>query len=285
MMGKVAVIAQGVYTSIQDLGRFGFSKFGVPKSGAMDQEALRWVNLILGNHENDAVLEWVMQAPILKFSAPTCVCVTGGDLAVFLNDIPVGCYVQVVVGKGDVLRVENTSKIVYGYIGVKKGFQSEKKFKSRSWYTGITDKIKLNKKDEISYLKHVDKGAKFAKIAAKVYAKPTTILNVYEGAEFSLLSIKQQKMLWGHSFSISNTRSRMAIQLIGKLQNTLPPIVTSPVLPGTVQLTPSGTLIVLMRDCQTTGGYPRVLQLSEDAINSIAQHQAGSVVQFNKVAL
>jgi allophanate hydrolase subunit 2 len=72
----------------------------------------------------------------------------------------------------------------------------------------------------------------------------------------------------------------MAYQLVETLTNTLKPIITSLVLPGTVQLTPSGKLIVLMRDCQATGGYPRVLQLSESAINILAQKFTGNIIHF-----
>lgn len=67
----------------------------------------------------------------------------------------------------------------------------------------------------------------------------------------------------------------MAYQLEETIENDLEPIITSSVLPGTVQLTPSGKLIILMRDCQTTGGYPRILQLQENGINSLAQKIMG----------
>ena len=58
-------------------------------------------------------------------------------------------------------------------------------------------------------------------------------------------------------------------------------IVSSPVIPGTVQLTPSGKLIVLMRDCQTTGGYPRILQLSDKGIRTIAQKLTNENINFS----
>jgi allophanate hydrolase subunit 2 len=64
------------------------------------------------------------------------------------------------------------------------------------------------------------------------------------------------------------------------LENTVKSILTSGVLPGTVQLTPSGKLIVLMRDCQVTGGYPRVLQVSEKGINRLAQKTTGDTIEF-----
>ena len=75
----------------------------------------------------------------------------------------------------------------------------------------------------------------------------------------------------------------MAYQLEDPLKNSLQPIITSLVLPGTIQLTPSGSLIILMRDCQTTGGYPRILQLSEASINRLAQKSTGDKVRFELI--
>jgi len=72
----------------------------------------------------------------------------------------------------------------------------------------------------------------------------------------------------------------MAFQLKETFKNNLQAIITSLVMPGTVQLTPSGSLIVLMRDCQTTGGYPRVLQLKETSIDVLAQKYTGSRFRF-----
>ena len=63
----------------------------------------------------------------------------------------------------------------------------------------------------------------------------------------------------------------------------LPEIWTAPTLPGTVQLTPDGTLIILMRDAQVTGGYPRILQLSDNALNLLAQKSTKDVVKFELI--
>jgi allophanate hydrolase subunit 2 len=73
----------------------------------------------------------------------------------------------------------------------------------------------------------------------------------------------------------------MAIQLSDLLVNNLKPIITSIVMPGTVQLTPAGSLIILMKDCQTTGGYPRILQVEEKSINSLAQLKKDSELSFS----
>ena len=75
----------------------------------------------------------------------------------------------------------------------------------------------------------------------------------------------------------------MAYQLDELIVNTLSDIITSLVLPGTIQLTPFGKVIILLRDCQTTGGYPRILQLSNVAINVLAQKKAGDKIRFKLV--
>ena len=75
----------------------------------------------------------------------------------------------------------------------------------------------------------------------------------------------------------------MAYQLKERLINELPSILSSAVLPGTVQLTSSGMLMILMRDCQTTGGYPRILQLSEKSINHLSQKAQNEHIRFDLV--
>ena len=72
----------------------------------------------------------------------------------------------------------------------------------------------------------------------------------------------------------------MAYQLHEKFTHSLPPIWTCPVIPGTVQCTPDGSMIILMRDSQITGGYPRLLQLTERSIQLISQKTTNSKIQF-----
>ena len=106
------------------------------------------------------------------------------------------------------------------------------------------------------------------------------MIETYEGPEFGKLPESVQKHIFQQKFKVSGDSNRMAVQFEESINNDLKGIHTSPVMPGSVQLTPSGNLIVLMRDCQTTGGYPRVLQLSEYGIQVLSQKMPGEVVQF-----
>ena len=75
----------------------------------------------------------------------------------------------------------------------------------------------------------------------------------------------------------------MAYQVQEQFPNTLAGMLSQPVLPGTVQFTPDGNLIILMRDAQTTGGYPRIFQLTEDSINLLAQKRQGDSLQLKLI--
>ncbi|SEM23178.1 biotin-dependent carboxylase uncharacterized domain-containing protein [Aquimarina amphilecti] len=281
MMSKMTLLSSGMYTTIQDGGRFGYSKYGVPKSGAMDLQSYFLANAILDNDKKCAVLEWAMIPPILEFEDDTVVSVTGAICVPFLNEIKQKMNSQIQIRKGDVLRLKNVTNGVYGFVGIKFGFQSEMLLRSRSQYNEITSLSSLRKNDQVSFKIVVDFSTSNASLFTPPFWGKKDRINVFEGPEFDMLTDHQKHQLLNAKFSISNTRDRMAILLDGLLENTLSSMLSSPVLPGTVQLTPSGRLIVLMRDCQTTGGYPRILQLTKESINVIAQKRSGESIKFD----
>ncbi|AXT55854.1 biotin-dependent carboxyltransferase [Aquimarina sp. AD1] len=283
MKGKVELLSSGVYTTIQDGGRFGYSKYGVPKSGAMDLRSFFLANAILNNEENSAVLEWTLVPPVLKFHQNTIVSITGAICDPYLNDVPCKMNSQIEIEKNDILKFKNVLNGVYGYVGIFSGFLSEFVLSSRSQYNQITKFSRLFKNDMIAYNSVSRFSTSNSLISSTVFWDELDSLNVYKGPEFDMLSETQKDILLNHDFTISDIRNRMAISLEESLENDLSSMLSSPVLPGTVQLTPSGRLIVLMRDCQTTGGYPRILQLTKESINAIAQKRTGDTICFDMI--
>ncbi|WP_194767822.1 biotin-dependent carboxyltransferase family protein [Tamlana sp. I1] len=277
----IKVLKPGLFTTIQDLGRFGFQEFGVPYSGAMDVYAAKMANALLGNSQNDAVLEMTMLGPTLQFNCATLICVSGADMQAKLNNKPIEAYKLVQVKADDVLSFSSVKKGFRAYLAVKGGFQTETVMQSRSMYQSITENHYLSEGDTLP-IESYNNQQYNPNAALKVqhdYMGQSEI-GVFKGPEFDLLTKAQQERLLSFNFKISKENNRMAYQLNEPLENTLEAIITSPVLPGTVQLTPSGKLIVLMRDCQTTGGYPRVLQLSEASISALSQKYTGQSVRF-----
>jgi biotin-dependent carboxylase-like uncharacterized protein len=280
----VEVLKAGFYDSIQDIGRVGYQQYGVPYSGIMDVYAATLANSLLGNEVNEAVMEMTMTGPSLRFQCDTFICVSGADMCPSLNgkSIRMNCVEQ--ISKGEILNFGKLNNGFRSYLAVKGGFQTETIFKSKSMYPGITKKFKIRNGDSLSI-------KKISNVLNKQYASikwndtylKTKTINVFKGPEFNQLSEIQSAQLFLNDFTISKNNSRMAYQLEGVFYNELDPILTSLVLPGTVQLTPAGNLIILMRDCQTTGGYPRILQLEESSIDTLAQKYMGQKIKFQLI--
>ncbi|MDO5981489.1 biotin-dependent carboxyltransferase family protein [Flavivirga spongiicola] len=278
----IKVLKTGLYSTIQDSGRHGYQDYGVPYSGVMDAYSGSMANVLLGNNEDAAVIEMTMTGPTLEFNCDTSICISGADISPELNEIPIKLNKPVQVKSGDIVSFGKLISGFRSYLAVLGGFKTENVMNSYSMYQGVTKQSRLSKNNELlvnAPLK--DFTMKHAVIKVRDRHFTTKHIEVFKGPEFQKLSKVQQDSLFATSFTISKKNNRMAYQLEESLGNDLEPIITSSVLPGTVQLTPSGKLIILMRDCQTTGGYPRVLQLKETAINILAQKFTGGTIHFN----
>jgi len=277
----IKVIKAGFYDTIQDLGRLGYQNYGVPISGVMDMYSAKQANAILNNNLNDAVLEITIIGPKLQFSADTTICITGADISPKINSKDVKNNHIINVKKGDVLTFERLNYGIRCYLAVSGGLQSQLIFGSRSMYKNITYTEKLKVNDELQILEPANTFRKTnSTIKINTYHFSDKVIEVSKGPEFDLLTKQQKEILFSKEFLISKDNNRMAFQLQDVLENNLKPIITSLVLPGTVQLTPSGKLIILMKDCQTTGGYPRILQLKESSINIMAQKSTNHKIYF-----
>lgn len=274
----IKVLKKGLHTSIQDLGRIGYRNYGIPVSGAMDIEAAKLSNLILENDENDAVMEITLQGPQLQFFNATQITITGADLSPTLNNFSFEMNTKISIQKGDIINFGARKYGVRSYLAIVGGFQIELVFGSRSFYNGITTKDKVEVGDQFD-IKIIQSpfDVSFFKISNQKYDK--TALVVSQGPEFKMLNEEHKQLLFSKTFTLG-MNNRMAYQLKETITNNLDSILSSAVLPGTVQLTPSGKMIILMRDCQTTGGYPRILQLTEESINLLAQKMQHEKVRF-----
>ena len=280
----IKVLKSGLFSTIQDKGRFGYGAFGVPKSGAMDFYSAELANTLLGNTINDAVLEITMIGPQLKFDVECLLVITGADMSPSINRKTIQNNKVYRIKKFDTLGFDKLKSGLRAYVAVKGGFKSDMVLGSQSYYQPLTLANKLNNGDTL-YLNQsentFDTYETFSKLKVVDYSSPN--IHVFKGPEFERLSCNQKSELTSLESQVTNLYNRMAYQLSALFDNDLESILTGPVLPGTVQLTPSGKLIVLMRDCQTTGGYPRVLQLTESAINLLSQKKEKDKIVFKLV--
>jgi biotin-dependent carboxylase-like uncharacterized protein len=275
----IAILHPGIYCSVQDQGRFGHTKMGIPQAGCADTYAAKMANALLKNHEKDALIEITFGQGKFKFTSDTYICLTGGDFSPKLNGKLIKMQSVYFIKKDSVLSF---GKRVYGarvYLSVQGGIQTETVYGSRSFFDGITQQ-KLGKGAMLPILpiqKYADNNFSRVRVSEKHFT--TIYLPCLKGPEFFKLNQEQQRKLFT-PFSISDDNNRVGYRLKESLENNLSSILTSAVLPGTVQLTPSGKCIILLQDCQVTGGYPRILQLSEIAIARVSQKITGDKIQF-----
>ena len=278
----IKVIKEGLFTTIQDIGRFGYKNIGVPVSGSMDQTSAKLANLLLGNDESSAVLEMTLVGPTLEFMNDTYISITGADMNPSLNKQKVLQNKPLFVNKGDILYLSHSSNGMRSYLGIKGGFNSEKKLGSKSFYRGITKREKLIKNDKIKFAKVTSSPMKMNKSINDFKINRKNKINVFKGPEFDLLDSNSKDIIFNTDFTIG-INNRMGYNLVEPIKNSISSIISSPVIPGTVQLTPSGRLIILCRDCQTSGGYPRVLQLDRSSIDSLSQKTIGETIKLKLV--
>ncbi|MBT8177858.1 MAG: biotin-dependent carboxyltransferase family protein [Eudoraea sp.] len=275
----ISVIKTGFYSTIQDSGRTGYRHIGVPVSGVMDKHAAHLANTLLENAAEDALLEITMTGPVLEFQEPTSIALAGADMTATLNNQPIAVNEVHQIEAGDVLAFEKLKHGLRTYLAIKGGFQTDKVLNSRSLYTPITTLDRIKPGMELSYIPVAEFDPKITHIKPAQFWKKHQ-LKVYPGPEFHVLEDQQLERLFSEPFSIAKENNRMAYQLEEYLSAKSHPMLTSATLPGTVQLTPAGKIIILMRDGQTTGGYPRIMQLTQKSINILAQKKYGDSVEF-----
>lgn len=272
----IEVILCGIQSSFQDLGRFGYRRFGIPISGAMDQIASKRANRLVGNMDDTVLIEFLLQGPILKFHESIDIAICGAAFTPSIDGVEIQLNEKIRVSSGATLKIGTCKSGNYGYLAISGGFKTPKKYKSASYYTQILPENKIQKGDSL-FFTPIEKNNS----SALEPLQPNTDLLVYPGPEFDCLTAEQQELIFKSELKISSDISRMGYKLVGIESFYAPEIITAPVQPGTVQLTPSGHIIILMRDAQTTGGYSRILQLEETSISNLAQKRIGDSVYFS----
>jgi antagonist of KipI len=276
------VLKSGFYTTLQDAGRFGYRDKGVPISGVMDINVVKKANGLLENDVMASVLEITMTGPTLEFETDTYIALAGAKMSATLNNEPISNYKTYKVNAGDILSYGRLTKGFRGYLAIKDGFNVKGILGSQSQFHPITSSGCLKDKDEIPYTEINSFEPKISELKVDCLLEEIA-LEVTQGPEYGQLENDQLEALFFKEFSVAKEYSRMGYQFEERINGHQISMLTSATMPGTVQLTPSGKLIVLMKDGQTTGGYPRILQLSDKAISILAQKKFGDSVSFKRV--
>jgi antagonist of KipI len=285
----------GILTTVQDLGRQKYRRFGINPTGAMDGAAAHLINILLDNDENEGVLEMHFPAPEIRFTEQVLAVIGGADFAPTLSDKPVENWRSFVAKKASVLKFTRRAAGNRAYLAIKGGFKVDDWLESKS--TNLVAAIggfngrKLESGDVIGCGTSQDTsearvGQRIAPSLIPMY-RPFPTIRIIPGAEFDYLSADGLNLLENEDFSISNSSNRMGFRLSGRplqLSQSLE-LVSSAVSFGTIQLLPDGQLIVLMADHQTAGGYPRIAHVIGRDLPLLAQLGANDKVAFHLITI
>ena len=276
----IEVIDAGFYSSIQDQGRMGYRHLGVPVSGAMDQKAFDLAHQLLGKTLDFSCIECTLIGPILRFHEPCSLVLTGAHMQAWVNENPIQNNTTIAILSGDVLKLRRATKGLRTYIKINQAIISPVLLGSTSFYKPLTQDAVLKKGNHIFWIKS-DKA--FDKSNARIRWDDSYLLSkdleVEKGPEFNVLSKTVQQQIYQNDFLI-NSQNRMGYRTSSPFSMDSLSMLSGAVRPGTVQITPSGTLLIAGVDGQVSGGYPRIFQLTEEALTVLVQKKEGDYVSF-----
>jgi antagonist of KipI len=284
------VLSPGLLTTVQDLGRPGYGAFGVPPSGALDEEALVRANLLAGNAPGAAALELSFQGPELEALEPTRVALAGGDFGPAPGRV-------LRLASGDRLDLSRPSGGPRAVLAVEGGLDVPLVLGSRSTclpgrFGGLQGR-RLRRGDILRSLPPPDpargrRGPVTPSAEPAEPAPPVTILRVLAGPHLALLPPDAAAALHESTLVLSPESNRTGFRLSGEVRLEdrgalrLP---SYPTAPGTIQLTGSGQLLVLLADRPTTGGYPWVATLVRADAGRLVRLWPGARVRLCPVPL
>jgi len=301
---NLIVTHAGFRTTIQDFGRIGFRQFGVSSGGALDLHALRIANLLTGNDESAAGLEFTQGNIRLRFEDERVISWCGGDyeVGVASHSIPRGHSALVLAE--DELSISGPRQGWRGWIAVSGGIAVPPVLGSRSTdlranFGGLEgrvlrdgDELVLGEQSDFARSligllneRRVSAGGSQAEWSSTAKTKP--ILRIVRGCDWDRFNASTHHALTSETFSVSPDSDRMGVRLNGPElhRNDDVDLVSEAVAPGTVQVPPGGQPILLLGDCQTIGGYPKIAHVITIDLSIAAQLRPGDTVQFQEISL
>ncbi len=290
-MRALAIRTCGPGTSLQDRGRFGWQRFGVASSGAMDPAALACANVLVGNAPGEGAIEFMLLGGSVEAEGgPVRLAYAGPPAALALDGEPVAPFASLALAPGQVLTVGPLQGGVYGYLAAGGGFDVPPQlgsvslhrraglggYRGRAFRAG--DRVPLRP----------DPAPEAPRLALPPLAgEDAGPLRVVLGPQQGHFSEAGLATLLSASYVVSAEADRMGYRLSGpRIEHAHGfNIVSDGIVAGSVQVPGGGEPIVMMADRQTTGGYPKIATVVSADLRRLAQRRPGEGVRFAAIAV
>jgi antagonist of KipI len=308
---SVRVVRPGVLTTVQDRGRPGLQHLGIVPGGAMDPVAFELANALVGNAQGEAALEITLVGPQLEFGEDALVAWCGAEFEVTAAGEPLPLDRPVLLEAGTRLAAGRRRRGSRAYLAVAGGFAVEPVLGSRSTYLpaqfGGMNGRALRAGDELPLA--ADAGALARDRAARLQLQPSAgtalrstpwsapsltlpqgefiVIHAMPGRHFDWFDAASQRGFFDAAWRVSPDSNRMGYRLLGPAlaRTNRDEILSEPTCLGTVQVPADGAPIALMADHQTTGGYPKIAEVSGADVPRLAQLCPGAAARFARCTL
>lgn len=295
-LSQISILRSGIQTTIQDLGRTGYRHLGIAQAGALDRYSLILANKLVGNPEHFAGIE-IMIGPVeIQFHRDTWFALCGANFGAELNGRAIAKAWRHFAHADQTLVLRGALKEALAYMAVDGGIQNEIVLGSRATdlQAGLGGHFgrALKKGDQliIGTPRQSQQFQRSVGIQQRIW---TPEIRAIRGPEYCHFNSDAQKKFWQQAWKVSSQSNRMGYRLIGepndkRSSNQLTCIkqrelLSHGVMPGVVQVPANGQPIVLLADCQTTGGYPKIACVIEADLWKIAQTPIGQHFCFIEV--
>ena len=293
-METIKILDAGLLTTVQDLGRYGFQRYGVSASGVMDEYSAKIANKLVGNKVGEAVLETTLKGVQIEFLQSTAVAITGGNCDVTLNGTKIELWQSYLVNRGDILKMGICRSGLRNYLAFAGGIDVPIIMNSKS--TNLKAKVggfngrKLMTGDILS----VGVGSLEAPLTLNKHYIPTYSKDIKVGVilgqqddHFTEAGIKT---FLNETYTVTQESDRMGIRLSSVSGATIEhkngaDIISDGITFGAIQVPGSGQPIVMMADRQTTGGYTKIGNVISSDLAKLAQATPGTKVKFVEYTL
>lgn len=289
---SITVLNPGLLTTVQDMGRVGYQQFGISVSGVMDPRSAAIANILVGNPQEDAVLECTIMGPHLQFDQENTIAIAGGDLTPTLDGQPMPMYRAVQVKAGQVLRFIAPKVGCRAYIAFAGGLDIPEVMGSRSTYLkaklGGLEGRKLQKGDTIGFrAPNTPKNLEIRALIPEFVSKPVYNLRVILGPQDDAFTLEGIHTFLDQIYTVTQESDRMGCRLDGPVIRHIADgnIISDGIAFGAIQVPSEGKPIIMLADRQTVGGYTKIANVITADFRILAQLKAGDKVRFQQVSI
>lgn len=287
---SLEIVNNPILATIQDMGRYSYSHIGVTNSGVMDEYSYFFANKMLLNPIDTNTIEISFSNVIFKAHASTQIAITGAICELFINDVPKQCWHTYNINSGDVIKI---GKILEGsrvYLSVSGGFDIQKEFGSNS--TTLKENLggisgeKLKKGDVLPYKAFPKKHNKrLKKEHIPTYEDELTLRVILSYQEENFTQEEKDKF-FSSTYNITNDFNRMGCKLSGEpIVCDINGIISEGISFGAIQIPSDGQPIILLKDRQTIGGYPKIGSLFSIDCFKLSQAKPNTKIRFTPISV